>query len=287
MPTTKKSDPGAIFNALAGANDGENWRHVYARQAVVEALVREPRVKAFFAHCGKQTGLTTRAKHVAVAADRLARSLALDHRRELFTQDHLVDVSDLSPRTLAKLEKQKVAVEAACMRFNKGVEGCSKTLLKEAKDFVRKDLGLPWPFVVVDLAEYCVMGAWSCASGVPYHRRARLEPKPPAAHTMTVTFTSRQELKRESARVEREGLESVKQAATPGGRVPKKKVEAVRRNARWFVRNKIGGVSISDLARKHHVAHHGDIICENDRALVQHGIRETKRLLSLAQYLFK
>jgi hypothetical protein len=289
--TSSKSlpDPEAIFNALAGKNEGENWRHVHARQAYIEELVRDQRVKAAFAQWGKPPGLTKRVTQVAVVADRLARSLTLDHRRELFMRDISVDVSDLSSRTLARLEKQKAAIEMACLQFWKTMETYTKRLAKKALDFVREDLELSRPFVVTDLLDYFMMQTWSLACGAPHHRRAWFEPKPPGAHTIEITFASEQDLKRESARVKREGLESVKQSATPRGRVPKKKVESIRRNVRWFVRNKIGGVLIADLAKEYHDANHPNLDYSdcNDWTTVDKGIREAERLLNLTSHHFK
>ena len=282
MPHKKKNaDPDAIFNALAGNDEGENWSHVYARQALIENLVEGKRGQDALAHWGKQMGLTTREKHLAVVADRLTRSLSLNHRGDLFTQDHSFDIFHLSPRTLATLEKQKVAIDAACVQFWNTVDMNYNKLLQLARKFVRKDLGWRWPFVAEDLRQYCVMNAWSCAIGVPYHRRASLEPKPPVAHAMmpNLSFTTEQDLKRELARAKQEGLARIKQSAFPRGQIPKKNVEAILRNITWFCRNQIDGVSVRQLTKDYY----GD---PDPRGGVPYGIFEAKRLLNLAQYHF-
>lgn len=287
MPDKKNPDPETIFDALAGSDEGENWRHMIARGAFLEALINEPRVLTVFMQWGRQTGILNLANRIAVQADRLAQLLALTHRRDLFLKPITLDASDLSSRTIQALDSQKTALEAACRRFEKAIDDHGKTLLKGAMDMVRRDLELCWPFVAKELLECFFMKAWSHASGVSYERTIWFEPKLLVAHKMTVTFTNGKDLKRELARAKQEGLALVKRSALPRGVLPKKTAEAIRRNALWFCRAEIGDVPIPTLAKEYHDKEHGDITCENDAAAVRIGIRETRRLLNLTQFHLK
>ena len=115
-------DPDAVLNALFGIDEGDNFRHVIARQTLIDTLVEQPRVQAFLVRLGKQTGLARRADRVARAADRLADVLAIPHRGHLFLKPVSIDVSDLSPQTVAKLRRLHTEVEAVCGRYFKALD---------------------------------------------------------------------------------------------------------------------------------------------------------------------
>ena len=82
---------------------------------------------------------------------------------------------------------------------------------------------------------------------------------------------------------------SVLAGAETRGRLPRRKLGSVERNAHWFYRNRVLGESVSSLAKKYHERHCTQAFgaAHDDRQLVRTGIREAERLFSLSSYAWK
>ena len=258
------------FDAFTSPNEGEDRRYVLARTAVLQALVQGPTIKPVFVRWEKTTNLNKLAAAVAVTGDRLAKTLGLANRGQLSQQHITIHPQD------RRAVKDNAAREKAIAQFKKQLSAIPKALHRDAVQ-AAKTLQLPWLWVIQGLVRAYVLQCGAVAVGFPFALSQTVEPTP-----ITLTVPASTNNRKVLALVQ-----AARRARRDGSRMPKRKVEVIARNARWFVRHEIDGVPIAELAREHHAAYHGDIVCENDRALVQRGIRETKRLLDLTQYRLK
>lgn len=76
-----------VRDALAGASHSENVRHVIARVAFMNELLRDPRVAQLFQAWGKRTHLAQAAQAVASSLDTVVAATGLDHRWQLFEKE--------------------------------------------------------------------------------------------------------------------------------------------------------------------------------------------------------
>ena len=259
------------FENFESPDAGRDERYRLMRAALLRYLVKESRVMAVFAHWEKLSGLGKLATGVAVTSDRLAHALGLLHRGPLSMHTISIDPRDRRIRTAY------VAREHACAQFTKRIRSLPKTVLRDAVR-VASGLKLPWPWVSLGLVHAFILQHSAVAIGMPFSLSLAL-PQP----SITVNLST-------PPRALRAQMLAARQRQRQRGRVPKKKAGAIDRYAYWYCRNRIGEVSVRQLAKEYHDTYHTSLSnddCPNDRSLVTKGIKVVNNLLTLTQYKYQ
>jgi hypothetical protein len=162
--------------------------------------------------------------------------------------------------------------------------------------FVRDELGLPWPWVAIELCQVLVLEAMGIICGGPWHMTWHVELEDPAAPDLRFTFEVQpgetistahrrfiDEANTFSTRLEEAA------PAVEVGRVPSdlshEARDGVGEYARWFYRHRVCGESIRSIAREYHTArsHRRAFDACDCRKAVRYGLGQAERLLSLSQ----
>ena len=150
---------------------------------------------------------------------------------------------------------------------------------EEVVAFVRDELKLDWPWVVLYLVEQLLdPGLFTTEISAPLMMQG----------SGTVSW--------KHGELQRDVMARVLKAMgeKPDGRRVDKKAARIADYAVWFYRVKVLGEPLNKLAREYHAAEHeGETrkwVCatwHNDRRVIDRGINEARRLLSLHQKIFK
>ena len=282
-----------VSDSLAGATHSENFRHATMRVAFMNLFLKDARVAEIFEYWGRRKGLYKAAKAVAQAGDKLALAYGLGHRCQLLG-DELQEIKQV------KNEAHVICLANSFLRnserFLRMGEKTIKGLGKEATVFVRDKLYLPWPWLAVELLDSFWRDAYFRAFGLAIQRNYWVEENEPPAPDLELSFkiskgeTAKQALSRLVQEVSPVymKLKMAQRRVTPRGRRPKGNNKHLEEYTRWFFQHSLCRKSIRSLAREYHnINHHIRSFAEcDDRATIQYGIKEAKRLLNLTSYRF-
>ena len=164
-------------------------------------------------------------------------------------------------------------------------------LTAELNGLVKRLVKPGWPWVSWELHDVFARKLLMHGLGVVHTRVLQAVDRTPNVRHI---FEANPEESRHEAveRMHREFVQVARKilaAATPRGRLPRKKVDSLERNARWFYRSRVLGESVSSLAKEYHAHHCPGALgrAHDDRQLVRISIREAERLLLLTSYAWK
>ncbi|MFQ6029157.1 MAG: hypothetical protein ACE5Q6_16885 [Dehalococcoidia bacterium] len=279
----------AYRDALAGRTEADNFRHAIVRNAFFWAFWDDEKVQALVSHWAKNTGLEACALRLASAADRLADLMGLESRGELVNWDDLPDQVTIEEDQVQEAEEIVAEANAAFEAFTHKLSNLDHAadVWPEAVDFVM-DLGLPYPWLAVELIECSLHAITAAALGLTFRLNSWYEPNSPSEISAPATSMSFQTRAGESVEealnrllLEVHGvMHNLAEAVPPRGRVPDRTIDALEKYARWFYRNRVKGESIRSIA----ISDFGDADRRKD---VTDGIRRAEKLLDLTQYTFK
>lgn len=251
MPRKLQSFP--EFDSSLSDTHGDDQRVVVMKGALLSELVQQPPcIIHVFARWAVATGLLKLTKKVVHASDRLAKALKLSHRSALNPPDGSVIPSG----SFSKGTRRLIATrETAIARFREGLDSVARTLGHDAAK-VAQEVGLPYAWVVQGLLHGFAAGMGAVAAG-----QEIILPLP----QISVTFDPLTE--------------------RPRGYKPDQ--EVIERYGQWYVRNRISGVTESELAQEYHktrhTAPHSTHTWQHDRKTIFDGINEIERLLRLTR----
>ena len=276
--------------ALAGSTHADNVKHVIARQALIEILIKDERVVDLWWKWGGYTGLNEAAHNLAFAIDQVAVAAGFEDPGsvsvlyETGSDDDVGAFQNSLPLELVE------GASAADQIFNECIKQLSrhaKRRLQEAVEFVHGTLKLPWNWLALESIQCFQFALIGFATGQILRHDAWAEEIDPLAPEIDVEFhgvpgeTVSQALDRLSESFLKgfnELRQPYKDQSIPRGRVPTDDEaefnEGVGKYARWFYRNCLCGESIRKIGATDGY----------DRSTVRYGIDEAERLLGLTVY---
>jgi hypothetical protein len=308
MNTDNASDWGRPFHAIDGLRGGkhsDNVRHAIARVAFMNELQQHPDVAQVFERWVVRTRLKKVCEDRARSLEAIASVLGLAHRGKLVnleleieklpvaTLEQLflrrADVIDCRrgelPRLLSKSERAEKALIRTLARATNG------KLTAELNGLVRRLLKPGWPWVSYELCDVFLRKVLMHGLGVVHTRVLQAVDRAPKVRHI---FEVKPEESRHEAveRLHGEFMEVAREllaAAEMRGRLPRRKINSVERNARWFYKSRVLDESVSGIAKEYHAHHSAHTFgpAHDDRQLVRAGILEAERLLSLTTYTWK
>lgn len=280
-----------IADTLIG-RPSDQHRHAIARTAFMRVLLDDARVIAVFEEWGRQTGLTEAATAVGKAGDTVAAATGMTSRAALF-----------EPTYQAPRERETAAPFAQFAerlgRYHERIDCATKVRLVNPTPhhLVQRTLGLPWPWVAIELVDSFYRSVHAIATGRVIVRRLWAEPTYPRAPAQGFVFApsadeparnARRRFERESAEY-RQALLGVERSEADGRF--RKGCEQIVRDAQWFYRARVKhpADSIRVLAQAYHASTHGDRAVSgrtDSRSVVQNGIKRAERLLDLVNCVY-
>ena len=268
-----------VRDALVGETDADNFRHCIVRGAFLREFWVDEKVQSAVSHWGKITGLEECAVRLTCSADRLAELAGLVSRGELWGLEELIVDEDRAREAEEALADVNIASEAFLHRLShlEQVDDLAVAFVKE--------LGLPYPWLAMELIGYTGYAIFGFALGVKFRFDGWYEPKPHSeitAPTISMSFQTRERESVEEAldRLCDEFIETAKkliEPIPPRGKIPDRTIAALERNAQWFYRNKVRGESVRSMAKSHFGS-------TDRRKDIYDGISRAKELLELTQY---
>jgi hypothetical protein len=282
------------FDEFSPKDHGGAERYRRVRQAFLPHLLKLPTVKALFARWNRQTGLGKLAADVARTSDHLAKTLKLPNRVSLNQRASVTNVEALPAQT-RRLVTQR---EAACALFAQCLRSLAQTIGPEARRIVEV-WGMPWFWVEQGLIHAFILKHGAIAIGVPGFNVTLQIPPERVRMTATMDFANKAELEVLLDRIRQEGRAALTQpkATTTTTRLKSRKPKKPKTQgepdhldlyAEWFVRHRIGGVEITQLAKEFHERYHqrplGPLDCRNDYSTVSKGIDRAQEVLNLTAH---
>ncbi|MEW6271468.1 MAG: hypothetical protein AB1689_19475, partial [Thermodesulfobacteriota bacterium] len=215
-------------------------RHAIARAAFMRELCTHPRVVEASARWGEESGIHAAAREYAKARDDYAQALGFGGRADILRPD-FADVE-----LLARIEKP-----AETERLRALLDGAEETYTRvraathvDPTALVRELVPSGWPWVIGDLIGAFYRGLLSHVFGVQVVQQFVIEKHDARTWRLASQYTV--------------GASAVLKVipAPDGSRLPREKLDAIERNARWFYRARVLRDKADDLAQEH---------CEEER----------------------
>lgn len=289
-----------VSGTLVGETKADNVRHMLVRIAFGNTFRRDERVEAICHEWGVRYRVEPVAVELAQTLEALAKATDTANRGLLLEKMSELDVAD-DGRTVTVEHGDQEGVrfvtglsenQHLIDRVNELADQLgrcfqaidSRVLIAEACEFV-KSLGLPWPWLAIEVIESFGYGLSGFTQGQVYKVNHWVEPPDPEVPKLTFRFATRaEETAAEAANRLLVGvgrfLDRLSDGVpeVPRGHIPSdydaELRDGIGRYGRWFYRNRLRGESINAIARG----------ANCDRATVRRGIREAERLLNLTAY---
>jgi hypothetical protein len=243
--------------------------------------MRDERVAALLADWGNRSGTWAAVQQWIETVQEIAELTGFPTWQDVLSQTEF-EVDD--ERSMDELERLAARAERIISELLPRLKP-PFDLAGEAVTFV-KQLGLPWPWLALELMSHYLERVSGSVSGVVFkHELSVVASDAPAPrvelHFVTedgeMTGAAIQRLFSEVARV----YDQLESARLPRGKMPNKTAEVLRRRTRWFYRHRVRRDGILTIARSE-FEHEP----QNRRREIQGGIAEIQRLLSLTRYSF-
>ena len=166
-----------VRDALIGETEADNYRHVLVRQAFFHELWGDEKVQQLVSHWAKITGLEERALSLASSSDRLARLAGLESRGELIGRDELTFEADEEQHGKDAMAETEAAYDAFFLQLSEPAHHAD--VGEQAVNFV-KNLGLPYPWLAIELIESFFNAVSGFALGLKIEIDGRYEPNSPS-----------------------------------------------------------------------------------------------------------
>jgi hypothetical protein len=274
----------AIRDALIGETEADNYCHTIVRSSFLREFWQDDQVQELVNQWAKKTGLEECVWRLGTAGERLAKLAGLDFRGQLIGQSQLDIAEDQVPEAEEVIAEFNTAFDALMLRLPPSEH--ADIVGKEAIEFV-KYLGLPYPWLAMELIESALRAIVGFALGLTFHVDVWYKPKPlseMAAPPTTVSFQTEEGESLEDALTRlydefESAVERLLEPVTPRGKVPQHTLLVLERNARWFYRHKVKRESIRSIA----IHEYGS---SDRRKDVYDGIKRAEELLNLTPYTF-
>lgn len=268
--------PPTFADEVSGRDEAEDIRHLFARRALMDLLLEDPRCREARDRWLDASGIGSALSELA----RIAQGAGCESIEALLRRG-----GQLLPEEILAGAVSNVDVILLGLRGEGPVD-----LAEVLVELVRDRLHLEWPWVAVELLKAFLLHVYAKFVG----REVALvyDLLPPPAPPVRVNFQSRTGETAEQAwqRLAEEAVRALSALAAgispPAGRLPKDEGQHIERYVGWLYAAQCRGETKRGLARAYHADEHGGRSWEahhDDAKTVRDGIRQAASLLGLSE----